>query len=193
MWFLVRPAESSLWHLSCAVCNSSKVAFVFATSKLLDVKIIIMVKTRGKWFIAVEIYKKERVIISTSLQPTACSKFLSVLSLKKTRVGTGWYWIVIIYKPSGVKDVNFTALEKQMNKVRVLLIKNGVLFQFLKNPWNYLLIKHENTRAPKYLIVLFRELTDWKMYFHFIKASAICVCYSTVFWFFSQFSAQPHS
>lgn len=67
---------------------------------------------------------------------------------------------MIIYKPSGVKDVNFTALEIQVNKVRVLLITNRVLLQFLKSLSNYLLIKHENTRAPKCLILHFRELTD---------------------------------
>lgn len=64
---------------------------------------------------------------------------------------------MIIYKPSGVKDVNFTAPEKQVNKVRVLLITNGLLLQFLKSPWNYRLIKNENTRPPKCLIVHFRE------------------------------------
>lgn len=79
-------AKSSLWYFSCAVCKSSKIAFIFATNKvgkLLDVKIIIMVNTRGKLFTAAEIYNEEKVVISTSLQPTACSKFLSVLSLKK--------------------------------------------------------------------------------------------------------------
>lgn len=75
--------------MSCALCNSSTIAFIFATNKvgkLLDVKIIIMVNTRGKLFIAVEIYNKEKVVISTSLQPTGCSKFFSVLSLKKTEL-----------------------------------------------------------------------------------------------------------
>lgn len=42
-----------------------------------------MVNTRGKLLIAVEIYYEEKVVISTSLQPTACSKFLCILSLKK--------------------------------------------------------------------------------------------------------------
>lgn len=89
LFTLVGSAKSSLWYLSWPVCNSSKIAFIFATNKvgkLLDVKIIIMVNTRGKLLIAVEIYYEEKVVISTSLQPTACSKFLCILSLKKTEL-----------------------------------------------------------------------------------------------------------
>lgn len=89
LFTLVGSAESSLWYLSRALCNSSTIAFIFATNKvgkLLDGTITIMVNTRGKWFIAVEIYNKEKVVFSTSLQPTGCSKFLSVFVSEKTEL-----------------------------------------------------------------------------------------------------------
>lgn len=64
-------------------------------------------------------YNEEVVVISTNLQLSAHYKFL--LSGK-----TGRYWIVILCKPSGGKDVDFTALEKDVNKVSVHLTTNGV-------------------------------------------------------------------
>lgn len=88
---------------------------------------------------------------------------------------------MIIYKPSGVKDVNFTALEKQVNKVRVRLITNGVLLQFLRSPWNYLLIKHENTRAPKWPDCLLQQANRLKDTFSLSKSiSNLCLLFNTI-------------